>query len=127
MNSQRIGFLGGGNMARALIGGLLGRGVPATQLSVGEPAAPARELLARDFKVQVSADNRIAIENCALIILAVKPQEARPGAAAHSRQQLRSTRPVLVSVAAGHTDRLLERLGRAPKCPSSAPCPTVLR
>jgi pyrroline-5-carboxylate reductase len=100
MNSQRIGFLGGGNMARALIGGLLGRGVPATQLSVGEPAAPARELLARDFKVQVSADNRSAIENCELIILAVKPQEA--GQVLQTlAPQLRSTRPVLVSVAAG--------------------------
>lgn len=100
MNSQRIGFLGGGNMARALIGGLLGRGVPASQLSVGEPAAPARELLARDFKVRVSADNRTAIENCELIILAVKPQEA-----GHVLQALapllRGTRPVLVSVAAG--------------------------
>ena len=100
MNSQRIGFLGGGNMARALIGGLLGRGVPATQLSVGEPAAPARELLARDFKVQASADNRIAIENCELIILAVKPQEA--GRVLRTlAPQLRSARPVLVSVAAG--------------------------
>ena len=100
MKSHRIGFLGGGNMARALIGGLLGRGMPAAQLSVGEPAAPARELLARDFKVRVSADNRAAIEDCELIILAVKPQEA--GNVLRSlAPQLRSARPVLVSVAAG--------------------------
>jgi pyrroline-5-carboxylate reductase len=100
MKSHRIGFLGGGNMARALIGGLLGRGMPAAQLSVGEPAAPARELLVRDFKVRVSADNRAAIEHCELIIVAVKPQAA--GTVLKSlAPQLRSARPVLVSVAAG--------------------------
>jgi pyrroline-5-carboxylate reductase len=100
MNSQRIGFVGGGNMARALIGGLLGRGMPAAQLSVGEPVAQARELLARDFKVRVSADNRTAIEHCELLILAVKPQEAGKVLQALA-PQLRSARPILVSVAAG--------------------------
>jgi pyrroline-5-carboxylate reductase len=100
MNSQRIGFVGGGNMARALIGGLLGRGMPAAQLSIGEPAALAREQLARDFKVSVSADNRAAIDGCALIMLAVKPQEAGQVVKALA-PQLRSAQPVLVSVAAG--------------------------
>ena len=66
MNSPRIGFVGGGNMARALIGGLIGRGTAASQLSVGEPAPAARESLAREFKVQVSADNRAAIDGCDL-------------------------------------------------------------
>ncbi len=100
MNSQRIGFVGGGNMARALIGGLLRRGMPAAQLSIGEPAALVRELLARDFKVRVSADNRTAIERCELLILAVKPQEAGKVLQALA-PQLRSARPILVSVAAG--------------------------
>jgi pyrroline-5-carboxylate reductase len=100
MKSLRIGFLGGGNMARALIGGLMARGTPAALISVGEPFETARESLAQEFKVRVSADNRSAIEGCALIILAVKPQEAgkvlQPLA-----PQLQSARPVLLSVAAG--------------------------
>ncbi|MEJ0006553.1 MAG: pyrroline-5-carboxylate reductase [Steroidobacteraceae bacterium] len=100
MKSLRIAFLGGGNMARALIGGLIGRGQSAAQLSVGEPAAAARELLERDFKVRVSPDNGAAIDGCELLIVAVKPQEAgnvlRPLA-----PQLHAARPVLVSVAAG--------------------------
>jgi pyrroline-5-carboxylate reductase len=100
MNSPRIGFLGGGNMARALIGGLLGRGASAAQLTVGEPAAAAREQLARDFKVEVSADNRTAIADCALIILAVKPQEAG-NVVRELHAQLQKTRPVLLSIAAG--------------------------
>jgi len=102
MKSPRIGFLGGGNMARALIGGLVARGVSAGELSVGEPAEPAREQLARDFQVRVSPDNRLAIRGCELIILAVKPQEAGPvlQALAPSLQQS-APPPVLVSVAAG--------------------------
>ena len=100
MTSPRIGFVGGGNMARALIGGLIGRGTAASQLSVGEPAPAARESLARDFKVRVSADNRAAIEGCDLVIVAVKPQEA--GAVLKAlAPQLQGARTVLVSVAAG--------------------------
>ena len=100
MTSPRIGFVGGGNMARALIGGLIGRGTVASQLSVGEPAPAARESLARDFKVRVSADNRAAIEGCDLVIVAVKPQEA--GAVLKAlAPQLQGARTVLVSVAAG--------------------------
>ncbi|HEY6453702.1 MAG TPA: pyrroline-5-carboxylate reductase [Steroidobacteraceae bacterium] len=100
MNSPRIGFVGGGNMARALIGGLIGRGTAASQLSVGEPAPGARESLARDFKVRVNADNRAAIDGCDLVIVAVKPQEA--GAVLKAlAPQLQTARTVLVSVAAG--------------------------
>jgi pyrroline-5-carboxylate reductase len=97
---QRIGFLGGGNMARALIGGLLARGAHATDLSVGEPSAQARQLLAQDFKVTVCADNHAAIAGCALVIVAVKPQQAGTvlGALAPA---LQGTRPVLLSIAAG--------------------------
>jgi pyrroline-5-carboxylate reductase len=100
MNSPRIGFVGGGNMARALIGGLIGRGTAASQLSVGEPAPAARESLARDFKVRASADNRAAIDGCDLVIVAVKPQEA--GAVLKAlAPQLQAAHTVLVSVAAG--------------------------
>ena len=100
MNSPRIGFVGGGNMARALIGGLIGRGTAASQLSVGEPAATARDALARDFKVRVSPDNRSAIEGCDLVIVAVKPQQAGTVLKALA-PQLQGARTVLVSVAAG--------------------------
>jgi pyrroline-5-carboxylate reductase len=100
MQSQRIGFLGGGNMSRALIGGLIRRGTPAGQLSVGEPSAAARQQLEQDFKVRVSADNAAAIADCGLIILAVKPQEAGRVLGALA-PQLRAAHPVLLSVAAG--------------------------
>ena len=100
MKSPRIAFVGGGNMARALIGGLIGRGTPASQLSVGEPSADTRQLLVRDFKVRVSPDNGAAIDGCELVIVAVKPAEAAAVLGALA-PQLQSTRPVLVSIAAG--------------------------
>jgi pyrroline-5-carboxylate reductase len=100
MKSSRIAFVGGGNMARALIGGLIGRGTAASQLSVGEPSAAARQLLARDFKVRVSADNGAAIDGCELVIIAVKPAEAAAVLGALA-PRLQITRPVLLSIAAG--------------------------
>jgi pyrroline-5-carboxylate reductase len=100
MKSLRIGFLGGGNMARALIGGLIARGTPAAQLSVGEPSETARAQLTRDFQVRTTADNGSAIEDCALVILAVKPQEAGKVLQPLS-SELQAAGSVLLSVAAG--------------------------
>ncbi|HTV78292.1 MAG TPA: pyrroline-5-carboxylate reductase [Steroidobacteraceae bacterium] len=108
MQSQRIGFLGGGNMARALIGGLLARGTSAAELSAGEPLAEARRSLAADFGIAVAADNEAAIAGCSLVILAVKPQEAAKVLQALS-PALQRARPILLSIAAGIR---IESLGR---------------
>ena len=68
-----ICFIGGGNMAQALIGGLLSRGLPATRVTVSDPVEHVRELLqAKDNHV---TDNNIdAIRDADIVVLAVKPQ-----------------------------------------------------
>ncbi len=76
LDALKIAFVGGGNMARALIGGLIAAGVPPTNLAVGEPDAGARERLMRDFGVQCHADNNAAVESAELLLLATKPQVA---------------------------------------------------
>jgi pyrroline-5-carboxylate reductase len=100
MTDRRIAILGAGNMGRALLAGLLRSGTRPEQLSVGEPSPAAREHLARELGVRASADNAAAVEGAAVVVLAVKPQEAQAvlgGLAARWGTQ----RPLLVSVAAG--------------------------
>jgi pyrroline-5-carboxylate reductase len=96
----RIAFIGGGNMARALIGGLLSNGAAPAAITVGETAPALREALARDFAVRVTADNSQALRGARVVVLAVKPQDAA-GALAPLRVVLEASRPLLVSIAAG--------------------------
>jgi len=98
--SARIAFIGGGNMARALIAGLLRLGLPAGQIRVGEREAAARGALEREFPIQTSGDNAEAIAGAELVVLAVKPQDA--GAVLRTLwPPLREHGPVLLSIAAG--------------------------
>jgi len=98
--AAQIAFLGGGNMARALIQGLLRQGYSASQLRVGEPLASQRELLRRDLGLAAMADNGEAIAGASLVVLAVKPQQMNEVLAA-ARPALERTRPLLLSIAAG--------------------------
>ena len=67
-----ICFIGGGNMAQALIGGLISRGLPPTRITVSDPVEQIRQLLQE--KVHVTQDNTAAIQNADVVVLAVKPQ-----------------------------------------------------
>lgn len=68
-----IGFIGGGNMAQALIGGLLAKGVRPNQLWVSEPVESLRERLA-SRGVHAVTDTQQLIDQCEVLVLAVKPQ-----------------------------------------------------
>jgi pyrroline-5-carboxylate reductase len=98
--TAQIAFLGGGNMARALIQGLLRQGFTSSQLRVGEPLAAQRELLQRDFRLLTTEDNAAAIAGAAVVVLAVKPQQMNEVLAA-ARPALERARPLLLSIAAG--------------------------
>ncbi len=71
---MNICFIGGGNMATALIGGLLGQGF-ADQISVVEVSAENRARLARDFAVRAVDNLKDGIEGSQAIVVAVKPQQ----------------------------------------------------
>ncbi|MDX8254650.1 pyrroline-5-carboxylate reductase [Acinetobacter pittii] len=71
--NSNICFIGGGNMAQALIGGLISRGLPPTRITVSDPVEQIRQLL-QEKEVHVTQDNVAAIQNADVVILAVKPQ-----------------------------------------------------
>jgi len=68
-----IGFIGGGNMASSLIGGLINAGYSASDITVSEPDPARRDSLSTEFGIHTCAENNDVL-NSQIIILAVKPQ-----------------------------------------------------
>jgi pyrroline-5-carboxylate reductase len=100
MPQPTIGFIGAGNMARSIIGGLLAGGTPRTSLRAADPSASQRASLEKDFAVQVTNDNAAVAMDSDILVLAVKPEDLRAvarqiGTAVASRASL------VISVAAG--------------------------
>ena len=96
-NSQ-IGFIGGGNMAQALIGGMVKQGFAASSICVAEPNEAARAKLSTNFGVRCRAEGAAMARDCTTLVLAVKPQVMREvctGLAPHLAQ------PLVISIAAG--------------------------
>lgn len=107
MSTHEIAIIGGGNMGRALVGGLLRRGIAPGSIAVGEPSEPARASLEQDFGCAVLPDNDQAIAGAGVVVLAVKPQEAAR-VIAPLRPRLAELAPVVLSVVAGIETRSLE-------------------
>ncbi|HRH81086.1 MAG TPA: pyrroline-5-carboxylate reductase [Thiobacillaceae bacterium] len=74
---MKLGFIGGGNMAAALIGGLLQKGFQAADIMVAETSPERREWLAANYPVTVQAEPHELMEEADLVVLAVKPQQLR--------------------------------------------------
>ncbi|MEW6445634.1 MAG: pyrroline-5-carboxylate reductase [Pseudomonadota bacterium] len=104
-----IAFIGGGNMARALVGGLIRNGHPAERLCVADPNAEARDALA-GLGVCALADNPQAVRQADVVVLAVKPQAL--GAVARELAGALDAGQLVISIAAGvRVDTLRRWLG----------------
>jgi pyrroline-5-carboxylate reductase len=95
-----VAFIGGGNMGGALIRGLISRGLPAQNISVGEAHQQRRIALADELGVHVTADNREAVSGADVVVLAVKPQDMA-GTVQAFGDVLAQRKPLLISIAAG--------------------------
>lgn len=103
---MKISFLGGGNMAGALIGGLVAKGADARSISVIELSPVAREALAARYPVHISTAPDAATQGADTLVLAVKPQDMR---AALSQFSGNLNQKLVISIAAGITLEALSR------------------
>lgn len=100
--TQHICFIGGGNMALAMVSGLLKASHPAHLISVADPSEERRTVAAQLGEINVFADNDAAVASADVVILAVKPHLIEPVCAA-LRPSLTKTGAMVMSVAAGIT------------------------
>jgi pyrroline-5-carboxylate reductase len=100
MTDFTLAFIGGGNMARSLIGGLIADGWAPGRIQVADPDAARTTQLAERFPVITTRDNSEAIAGADAVILAVKPQILHE-VATQIAPAIREQQPVVISVAAG--------------------------
>ncbi|MFO1371268.1 MAG: pyrroline-5-carboxylate reductase [Candidatus Competibacteraceae bacterium] len=100
MKNLPIAFIGGGNMARSLIGGLLAGGGDPDRIWVAEPDAGQREFLRSRFGVHTGADNADIAAKAAVVVLAVKPQIIRE-VTLRLTPVIQARQPLVISIAAG--------------------------
>ena len=73
-----IAFIGGGNMASCIIGGMLANGFTAQQIRVSDPGEQARDNIQATHGIVATGDNHSAVADADIVILAVKPQVMGP-------------------------------------------------
>lgn len=102
----KVGFIGGGNMAEALIKGLLDCGMPAQDIWVADPSAERQVLLRETYRVQVTTENLAVVDACRTVVLAIKPQMV--GTVVPALAEGFTPEHVLVSILAGTSTAKLE-------------------
>ena len=105
MSSYKVGFIGGGNMARALVGGLVSSGFPPANLLISDPNEKQRAVLEHDLPgVTITGDNDEVASSVECLVLAVKPQLMRTVCESLANA-VQTSRPLIISVAAGTHSR----------------------
>ncbi len=100
MNTQNIGFIGGGNMACSLLKGLIASGHPAQQLWVSDTNPDTLSELASQLNINTSLDNLAIVDAADVIVLAVKPQVLKTVAQTLA-VSVAAKKSLVVSIAAG--------------------------
>ena len=126
MSKTRIAFIGAGNMAASLIGGLRAKGLEAAQIRASDPGAETRSKVAAEHGIAVFADNAEAIKDSDVVVLAVKPQAMKAVCEA-IRPNLKPNQ-LVVSIAAGITCASMNNwLGAQPIVRCMPNTPALLR
>jgi len=106
LNEQKIGFLGAGKMASAIIRGLLKYGISVDNISAGEKYPPSAETARKEFGIYVTEDNGEIVKRSDILIIAVKPKDIEEAlsTAGDTKDKL------FISIAAGVTIDSLEKM-----------------
>lgn len=108
MTQQRLAFIGAGNMARSLVGGLIADGWDPAVIGVSDPDSHQLGALTSHFRVSTDTDNRAILAGRDVVVLAVKPQILREVASSIA-DQIQQSCPLVISIAAGVRSSDLER------------------
>eukprot|EP01030_Chromulinospumella_sphaerica_P003783 gene3783-3700_t len=122
----RIAFIGAGNMAASLIGGLRAKGLEAAQIRASDPGEETRARVSAEHGIEVFADNAQAIEGADVVVLAVKPQAMK--AVCEALRPSLKPGQLVVSIAAGITCASMNNwLGAQPIVRCMPNTPALLR
>lgn len=106
-----IGFIGAGNMASAIIEGLVASGKPAQEIVASNPTEPKLQWLAKSCGIKTTSDNLAAVNMSNVIVLAIKPQKLASVCEKLATQDL--TGKLIISIAAGiNSDKITQLLGQ---------------
>lgn len=101
MTNEKIAFVGGGNMTRAIVSGLLDDDFSASDILIAEPNPDQRQALASELPgVAVSNDNAQVVAAAGSVVLSVKPQ-VLSSVCKQLAETVTATRPLIISIAAG--------------------------
>lgn len=106
MSKPKLAFIGGGNMAASLVGGLIKKGYPADKITVSDPLAENRKNLETTYGVNTTADNHQAVNEAKIVLLAIKPQIMKE--VASDLSSVLTHNPVTISIAAGIPTHVLQ-------------------
>src|SRR5690349_179178 len=126
MSKTRIAFIGAGNMAASLIGGLRAKGLEAAQIRASDPGEETRARVSAEHGIETFADNAQAIDGADVVVLAVKPQAMK--AVCEAIRPNLKPHQLVVSIAAGITCASMNNwLGAQPIVRCMPNTPALLR
>lgn len=108
MSERTIGFIGAGNMASAMVSGLIARGTKTSKIWMCDVDQQKLQRIKQTLKVQVTQDSQAIVRDCDTIVLAVKPQVMQQVCESLTHHSAQEHAPLFISIAAGTT---LQSLG----------------
>lgn len=99
MENKNIAFIGAGNMAKAIIAGLVASGYPANKITATAPSETRRKPLEADYGIQTTSDNLSAAQQADVVVLSVKPQLM--ASVCEPLQVIDFSNKLVISIAAG--------------------------